>query len=93
MLGQSYTDLEVSSTGQAWLTARISDHSGAWTVLDGAPRWHRLDSTESRFRGPLAPRPDGGMWILQDDQVVVRVNPDASSRTMPWGATSPPSRS
>jgi hypothetical protein len=38
-LGQSFTDLEVSSTGQAWLTARRGDYRGAWTMLDGAPRW------------------------------------------------------
>ena len=34
-LGQSFTALEVSSTGQAWATMRRTDARGAWAVVDG----------------------------------------------------------
>jgi len=75
-LGQWFSGLDVSSTGQAWVTARRPS-GGAWGIVNGSgrPVWR---SVTARDGGLLAARPDGGMWIVSDASMVLRVAPDGT---------------
>ena len=89
-LGQSFTALEVSSTGQAWVTsARRGLGRGAWAVVDGTGRlsWHPMTAADYAFRGQLEPRPDGGMWILRDAGTVLRAGADGATAEFSIGDT------
>ena len=89
-LGQSFTALEVSSTGQAWVTSkRRALGRGAWAIVDGAgrPAWHSMTAADFDFRGQLEPLPDGGMWIMRDTGSVLRVGADGATFEVPPGDT------
>src|SRR3954470_24972341 len=78
-LEERFTALSVSTTGQAWVTAAHGSAGGTWGIVDagGQPQWH--DVSSHAFLGLLAPRPDGGMWVVIDDRTVLRAEPDGTS--------------
>src|SRR4051794_2798757 len=78
-LAQRFRALALSTTGATWVTASRGFQRGAWGAVDaaGRPQWHAVRAPRG-FLGLLAPRPDGGMWVVVDDRSALRVGADGS---------------